>query len=210
MTERDFDKIRAALKSAYPNANIMPDNYTIRLWFRMLEDLDYEVVENAVLDHISTCVFPPAIAEIRQKCTQRLNPIISDWGAAWEEVQNAMRRYGYYREEEAMASLSSLTAVAVRRMGFRNLCMSENPVADRAHFQRMYEGMVKEEQNRIQLPRFVGEQKQRMIESNLPKVEAIEQKEVDRSQEETESNGMSEHVSELIKGFKRRMHVPVD
>lgn len=210
MTKQEFAQIQMGICVAYPKAKILETDQAMDFWYEMIGDLDYQVVNNAVLEHISTSVFPPSIAEIRQKCTQRLNPIITDWGAAWEEVQNAMRRYGYYREEEAMASLSRLTAVAVRRMGFRNLCMSENPVADRAHFQRMYEGMVKEEQNRVQLPWSVREQKQRMIESNLPPVEAIEQKEADRIPEGTESNGMSEHVSELIKGFKRRMHVPVD
>lgn len=210
MTKQEFAQIQMGICVAYPKAKILETDQAMDFWYEMIGDLDYQVVNNAVLEHISTSVFPPSIAEIRQKCTQRLNPIITDWGAAWEEVQNAMRRYGYYREEEAMASLSSLTAVAVRRMGFRNLCMSENPVADRAHFQRMYEGMVKEEQNRVQLPWSVREQKQRMIESNLPPVEVIEQKDVEGIAEGTESNGMSDHVSELIKGFKRRMHVPVD
>lgn len=210
MTKQEFAQIQMGICAAYPKAKILETDQAMDFWYKMIGDLDYQVVNNAVLEHISTSVFPPSIAEIRQKCAQRLNPIISDWGAAWEEVQNAIRRYGYYREEEAIASLSSLTAVAVRRMGFRDLCTSENPVADRAHFQRMYEGMVKEEQNRIQLPQFVGEQKKRMIESNLPKSEEIEQRETDDIPERIESNGMSEHVAELLKGFKRKMHVNVD
>lgn len=208
MTKQEFAQIQMGICVAYPKAKILETDQAMDFWYEMIGDLDYQVVNNAVLEHISTSVFPPSIAEIRQKCTQRLNPIITDWGAAWEEVQNAMRRYGYYREEEAMASLSSLTAVAVRRMGFRNLCMSENPVADRAHFQRMYEGMVKEEQNRVQLPWSVREQKQRMIESSLPPVEAIEQKDVEGIPERIESSGMSTYVSDLLKGFKRKMHVP--
>lgn len=208
MTKQEFAQIQMGICVAYPKAKILETDQAMDFWYDMIGDLDYQVVNNAVLEHISTSPFPPSIAEIRQKCSQRLNPIVSDWGAAWEEAQKAIQRYGSYREEEAMASLSGLTAVAVRRMGFRNLCMSENPVADRAHFQRMYEGMVKEEQNRVQLPQFVREKKQRMIESNLPPVKAIEQNDTKEISKQIESDGMSEHVAELLKGFKRRMHVP--
>lgn len=212
MTYQKFDLIRAAIKAAYPNANIMPDAYSIKLWFRLLGDLDYEVVEGALLEHISTSVFPPSVAEIRQKCAQRLNPIVTDWGEAWGEVQRAIRKYGSYREEEALESLSGLTAVAVRRMGFKNLCMSENTVADRAHFQRIYEGMVKEEQNSLQLPEFVRTEKQMMIESNTKPAPLLENKEQETGSggaipEKQENKGMSEYVESLLDGLRRKMGV---
>ena len=143
MTDQEFETVALAIKAAYPNSNILPDKYAMKVWYRMLGDLESDVVENAVCEHIGTSPFPPSIAEIREKCTARLSPMVTDWGEAWEEVQRAIRKYGRYREEEALASMTRMTEVAVRRMGFQNLCSSDNPVADRAHFQRMYEGMLK-------------------------------------------------------------------
>lgn len=168
MNESEFELVAAAIKASYPNSKVLPDKYAMRTWYRALADLDFHVVENAVWEHISTSVFPPSIAEIREKCTDRLSPMITDWGEAWEEVMKAIRRYGSYREEEAVASLSRLTAIAVRRMGFKDLCQSENPIADRAHFRQIYEGMAKEERRRTQLPEFVRGDRERMIESNTP------------------------------------------
>lgn len=171
MTEKEFETITVAIKAAYPNSNVLPDKYAMKVWYRSLSDLDYHVAENAVWEHINTSAFPPSIAQIREKCADRLSHLVTDWGEAWEEVQMAIRYYGFYREEEALASLSRLTAVAVHRMGFRNLCMSENQVADRAHFQRMYEGMVKEEKRYTQLPEFVAREKELLKEQYATAIE---------------------------------------
>lgn len=48
MTPQEFDVIRAAIKSAYPTFNIMPDRYSIQLWYRMLGDIDFKICETAL------------------------------------------------------------------------------------------------------------------------------------------------------------------
>jgi hypothetical protein len=40
----------------------------------------------------------------------------------------------------------------VRRLGFYNLCVSENPMSDRKQFRDTFEIMAKREQMRLQLP----------------------------------------------------------
>ena len=42
VTPQEFDFVRASIKSAYPTFNVMPDQYSIRMWYRMLGDLDYK------------------------------------------------------------------------------------------------------------------------------------------------------------------------
>lgn len=204
MTDLEFETIALAIKAAYPNSNVLPDKYAMKTWYRALEDLDYQVAENAVWEHIGTSVFPPSIAEIRGKCAERMHPMITDWGEAWEEVQKAIRKYGSYREMDAIESLSKLTAVAVRRMGFQNLCKSENPVADRAHFQRIYEGMMKEEKVRTQLPEFVSRTKEKMIECNTQPAPQIEQKSV-VTEGLTEKTSNPERVEELLNTLRKSM-----
>lgn len=204
MTDKEFETIALAIKAAYPNSNVLPDKYAMKTWYRALSDLDYHVAENAVWEHISTSVFPPSIAEIREKCTARLSPMVTEWGEAWEEVLQVIRKYGSYREEEAVASLSRLTAIAVRRMGFKNLCQSENPVADRAHFQRIYEGMVKEEKRQTQLPEFVRTERSQMIESHTPPALQIES-----ASNEPQPKGeiaSPEYVDNLMRELKRSMY----
>lgn len=209
MNETEFELLAAAIKSAYPNSKVLLDKYGMRTWYKALMDLDYKVAENAIWEHISTSVFPPSIADIREKCTARLQPMVTDWGEAWEEVQRAIRRYGSYQEDAALASLSRLTAVAVRRMGFKNLCLSENPVADRAHFQRMYEGMVKEEKHQTQLPKFVEVERSRMIEANiLSKVRIGENNSsipTDGKETPKKDRSSPEFVEQLVEAAKRSL-----
>lgn len=164
MNKQEFANIAVAIKAAYPSSNAIPDNAAMDLWFKMLQDLDYMVAQNAVLEHISTCKFPPSIAEIREKCTERLCPEVPDWGTAWGQVMRAIRKYGYYQEREALESMDELTRKVVQRFGYQYLCTSENTVADRAHFGKVYEGMLKEYKSSNQLPSFVLDDKQKLIQ----------------------------------------------
>ena len=203
MTDQEFETVALAIKAAYPNSNVLPDKYTMKVWYRALMDIDFFVVENAVWEHISTSIFPPSIAEIREKGAARLSPMVTDWGEAWEEVQRAIQKYGRYQEEEALSSMNRMTKAAVRRMGFQNLCNSENLVADRAHFQRMYEEMVKEEKRQTQLPEFVQNERTRIIESHTLPILKIEGKEnqVPESVERADPG----HISKLLEKLYQSM-----
>jgi len=165
MNKQEFTNIAVAIKEAYPNANVLNGKTAMDLWFRMLEDLDYSLVQNAVLEHISTNKYAPAISEIREQCANRMQ-VLHDWDGAWGEVMKAIRFYGQYREEEALASLNDLTRQVVKRFGFRKLCITDNEIADRAHFKSAYQGMVKEAKNQFQLPKFVIDEKNKYLASN--------------------------------------------
>ena len=54
VTPQEFDFIRASIKSAYPTFNVMPDQYSIRMWYRMLGDLDYKLCETALMELFAT------------------------------------------------------------------------------------------------------------------------------------------------------------
>ena len=203
MNTQEFETVALAIKAAYPSSNVLPDKYAMKVWYRALMDIDFFFVVYAVWEHISTSIFPPSIAEIREKCAARLSPMVTDWGEAWEEVQRAIQKYGRYQEEEALSSMTRMTKAAVRRMGFQNLCSSENLVADRAHFQRMYEGMVKEEKRQIQLPEFVQNERTQMIESHTPPVRQIESKE--SHVPESATRATPEHISKLLEELYQSM-----
>ena len=49
-------------------------------------------------------------------------------------------------------SIYPLARKTAKRMGFRDLCMSENPQADRANFRMIYEQLAEREKKDMQLP----------------------------------------------------------
>lgn len=139
MDKKQFAAWAMALKTYYPREDIIPNDKAIELWFKQLCDLDYNVAELALNIWVSQNKWAPTIADIRQQAAQAVKGEVPDWGEGWNQVQRAIRFYGMYREAEAMASMDITTADIVRRLGYQNLCTSDNEIADRANFRDLYE-----------------------------------------------------------------------
>ena len=159
MTAQEFVTIAAAIRAAWPAANIMPDKQSKEVWYTMLADLDYSVCMIALKEHMSTCKFAPSISELRERCSNVTSSTTKSWSDAWGEVMAAIRFCGMYREEDAMERLDDITRKCVKRLGFQNLCTSENMTADRANFRIAYEQEQKAEKETRQLPTALQQRK---------------------------------------------------
>lgn len=204
VTPQEFDVIRASIKSAYPTFNIMPDQYSTRMWYKLLGDLDYKLCETALMELFSTHTYPPQIAEIRDKCAEYTTPHLKDQGEAWGEVLKAVSQYGYYRQEEALENMTPIVREAVKRLGFREICLDENQDAVRAHFFKIYSALAERKSNDAKLPPGILEAKNKYIaQITAQENTAIEQKQ----QEETEEDRVRatpEYIDMLMRqhGFK--------
>jgi hypothetical protein len=146
MTKGEVAKLLVVLAASYPKFEV--DDVKVQVWYEMLGDLDYAVASMAVKKIIMQNTFPPAIAEVRKAVTELMNPEQVTSSEAWGEVTRAIRNYGYYREGEALASMSPITAQLVRYMGWREICMSEDIGVIRGQFLRMYEQIATREQEK--------------------------------------------------------------
>ena len=173
MTKIEFAKIAAAICAYYPQGNILPNEAAAELWFRQLEDIPYETAVVALNKWVATNKRPPTIADIREAALEVSTDAIPDWSEAWETVLSAIRRFGPYRQEEAMASLDDMTRTVVRRLGFMTLCSSENIAADRANFRTIYQVVAERRRKDAQLP----EPLRLAIESSRRTAEAIRRRE---------------------------------
>lgn len=176
MTIAEFDNIRAALKSAWPSANIMPDKFSINLWYKMLKDIPYAVCSAAVMELMGTEKFAPSIAQIREKSLSYMEEPDKEAGEAWEFVRRMIRKYGYPGELEALAEMDELTREAVRSIGFLDICRSENIMVERAHFLRIYDTLRARRKADRSLPPAVLANRQRILarirtETEAPKLE---------------------------------------
>lgn len=138
MSKEEFAKIAMALQSYYPRYSLLPSREAMELWFMQLNDFTYTELEAAVNAWASTEVFPPSIAELRKKVQYIRNGNEKTWDKGWEELNRAIRRFGMYAEAEALQSLDEITRETTKRLGFKNLCLSENMEADRANFRTIY------------------------------------------------------------------------
>ena len=152
MDKKQFATFAMALKTYYPKENLLPNDKAMELWFKQLQDIPYEVAEIGLNKWVSLNKWSPSIADIREMASSVSNGDLPEWGDAWEEVCRAIRHYGACDATNALESLSPLARKTAKRMGFRDLCMSENPQADRANFRMIYEQLAEREKKDMQLP----------------------------------------------------------
>lgn len=152
MTKKEFTVLCKGMKAVYTQSTFLPDTDAFEVWYRLLEDLDYTIAQAAVQKYMLTNKFPPSVADIREYAVSVRTGDKKTWSEGWEEVTKAIRNFGSYREEEALESMSEITRKAVKKLGFRNICLSENITADRANFRTIYEQMAENEYTAKQIP----------------------------------------------------------
>jgi hypothetical protein len=110
------------------------------------------VLEAAALQCLASCRFFPTIAELREAVFAMLpqaNALTA--GEAWAEVMREIRRTGADQHHGPPQFSSPVVAETVASLGWRNLCLSENEVADRAHFMRVYDSLANRVQSQIRM-----------------------------------------------------------
>ncbi|MCQ2113325.1 MAG: replicative helicase loader/inhibitor [Bacteroidaceae bacterium] len=162
MNKKEFSILIKLIRTTYPQQNLFPNEESIEIWYRMLKDIPYEIAMVAVEKWISMNKWAPAISDIREYATGMCQEQEQDWGEGWNELLRAIARYGYYDEDGALESMSPVTRETVRRLGFKELCLSTNQMADRANFRTVYETISKRNKEDAQLPGRLLDQIQQM------------------------------------------------
>lgn len=138
MNKEDFVKAMTFLAIAY-NKEFTEEQLSV--WYDFFKNEEYEEFKNAIKRIIPKKQFIPSIAELKQELTYIKTPSLQlKADEEWEKVREAIRKYGYYRTDEAMESLNPLTARVVNAIGgFQNLCQSTNTDWSRKNFIDMFE-----------------------------------------------------------------------
>lgn len=152
MDKREFALFASGLKTYYPRENLLPNEQAMELWFKQLEDIPYKVAEVTLHKWVATNKWSPSIADIRETAAEILQGEIPDWGEGWQQVMRAIRYCGSYEPEKALEMLDDISATAVKRLGWLNLCMSENIEVERANFRMIYEAEAKKKKREAQIP----------------------------------------------------------
>lgn len=152
MTRDEFKILVKGMKAIYSQPTFIPDQDAFNMWFALMGDLPYDVCNVSIQKYMLTNKFPPTVAEIREMAAGVVNGDPLTWGESWERALNAVRRYGSYNKAEALNSLDPLTRKCVESIGYMELCMSENIMVERAHFQKIFDVYQRREQTDRQMP----------------------------------------------------------
>lgn len=136
MTKEQFTKGITFLAIAY-NKELTEEQ--VGVWYEFFKNEDYEAFRKAVKRIIPLKQFMPSIAELKQEIATISNPVLQlNADEEWDSVIKAIRRYGSYRQNEAMQSLKPYTANIVRQVGYTRICMSENIQWERKEFIELF------------------------------------------------------------------------
>lgn len=157
MNRVEVTELFTLISSAYPKdqtfaalstATASMTKQATLMWYEMLKDIPFAALQAALARHASTSPFPPSIAELRTA----LVPEGISADAAWGMVRKAISQHGFYQGKEAKESLPPEVWNIVERMGWREMCFSENPDVIRGQFVKLYELQRKREQEHAALP----------------------------------------------------------
>lgn len=152
MTREEFKILVKGMKAVYAQPTFIPDQDAFNMWYALLGDLSYDACAVAIKKYMLTNKFPPTVAEIRELVSGIVNGDPLTWGESWERALTAVRKYGSYNKGSALDSLDPLTRKCVESIGYMEMCMSENIMVERAHFQKVFEVYAKREQTEKQIP----------------------------------------------------------
>lgn len=145
MTEAEADKLTASALTAYRHLRAISTMTTddrialMALWARVFVDVEYRAADAALLRHIRTSEFFPTPAEIGRIVDEAQHGRVSAGAEAWEAVRKAFGSVGRYRDP---VFADPVTTRVVAALGWRELCDSENAIADRARFIDAYDKLA--------------------------------------------------------------------
>lgn len=152
MNKKEFATFAAALKTYYPKENLLPNQQAMELWYRQLKDIPYQIAELTLNKWVSMNKWSPSIADIREQAAAIRCGDKPLWSDGWEQVVSAIKKFGHREPTKALASMDEITRKTVKRLGWLDLCMSKNAMADRANFRMIFEQIADRESAEKQLP----------------------------------------------------------
>jgi hypothetical protein len=139
MNRKEIINLLGIATANFPNLQQKEMKPTAILWEKALSDIPYDVAEKALIKVLSTSKFFPTIADIRESIADFTQPRTLDAMEAWGLIGEAIRKFGYYRQKEAMKFLPDDVGEMVKQFTWWELCMSEEPDILRAQFRKAWE-----------------------------------------------------------------------
>lgn len=147
MTKEDVKDLLKVIMNEYPKefahlktAEAM--SIKVDTWYAGLADISKETAIKALYMHITTNVYPPKIANLRE-CVSALTVTQSlSADEAWGYVLKSLRDYGYYRMDEGLKYLYSIDerlGNMVKAFGYKDILMSQNIAIERSNFIKLWE-----------------------------------------------------------------------
>lgn len=166
MTREEIVKLFMAISTLFPRDTVFAkkDIQRVDAWHGILTDIPYEAALQAVQKQAAVSPFPPSIAEIRKHSM----PQMRTGDEAWAIALNTMRKVGCsvyplvtvvdgrmvktFPIEEAKRVTPPDVWAVMERMGYKDMCLSDNLDVVRGQFLRMWDSYSTRQTETAALP----------------------------------------------------------
>ena len=140
MSRPEILALVALASSSYPSMQSRDPRPIVAAWSVMLADLDAAVAKAAIIKVCRESQFFPSVAQIvaAARDLDARSEHLPTAAEAWEEVSRLIQLVGPYRAPQYSCDL---VRRATRAIGWLQLCLGDNPEADRAHFFKIYDAL---------------------------------------------------------------------
>ena len=140
MSRQEILALVALASSSYPSMQSRDPRPIVAAWTVMLADLDATLVKAAIIKVCRESPFFPSVAQIvaASRELDARSEKLPTAAEAWEEVSRLIQYVGPYRAPQYSCDL---VRRATRAIGWLQLCLGDNPEADRAHFLKIYDAL---------------------------------------------------------------------
>lgn len=150
MTIEEYSKLMIAINTVF---QVKAEGKAGKaMWYKSLEDLDYDLAAQAVKNLTRThsgWLYP---AQIRQACMDITNPKPS-FTEAYQLMNDSIRKFGRYRHQEALDYIMEQNPhmhTVVKAIGFQTLCNSGAQFT-RGPVERMYKEVIEKGADKLML-----------------------------------------------------------
>ena len=157
INRKDIVETLTLLKITYPSA--LKDltekelNLMIEVWTRDFENTPKELFNKAINNIRNKNKFFPSVADIKEEIAKMQLKDIPSAEEEWQEVIDAVHRFGSYRQQEAMDSLKPYTKKIAGYIGYQRICMAspEEQVWNKKEFIGEYNALKDKEIENLQI-----------------------------------------------------------
>lgn len=204
-----FKVLVKAMKAVYAQPTFIPDEDAFKVWYSLLRDIDYQVLQSAIQKYMMSKTFPPTIADIRAEAASfRVKAYGEPMGEleAWALVRKAVGNSGYHNEEEFL-KLPPLVQKAVGNpANLKEWALTDTDTVDsviQSHFVRNYRAAVQRANDDAKLSPVLL---QRIEEyAQLSRIGSNDGALLEPKEKEPEQKTASpEYIDELLKKFREK------
>ena len=169
MTQQEFAKIAAGLKAVWKK-DFLTEKTELETWYRLLQDLPYDMASAAATKYMATATYPPKPADIRSGVAELTTHDEMSAAEAFEIYWRAVCDSGYNAEARYRELPPLIQRCAGGPSQMRDIAVSSdtNHDVEKSLFMKQFETEKRRMRDEAMLP----EELKKLIQSNRPLLES--------------------------------------